>query len=68
MTKYLKVGLLLCIKKGIIDYHSGNLPDFKGINILNWVHINNLNEYGITFHYVNSAIDTGDIIAINWLL
>ena len=50
-------------KKGIINCHAGNLPDFKGRNILNWVLINNLNEFGITVHYVDSSIDTGDIIA-----
>ena len=50
-------------EKGIINCHAGNLPDFKGRNILNWVLINNLNKFGITIHYVDNDIDTGDIIA-----
>tara|TARA_Y100000589_G_scaffold36266_1_gene30384 strand:+ start:826 stop:1047 length:222 start_codon:yes stop_codon:yes gene_type:complete len=50
-------------KKGIINCHAGNLPDLKGRNILNWVLFNNLNQFGITVHYVNCEIDTGDIIS-----
>ena len=50
-------------KKGIINCHAGNLPDFKGRNILNWALINNFNKFGIVIHYVDNDIDTGDIIA-----
>ena len=50
-------------KKGIINCHAGNLPDFKGRNILNWALINNCNQFGITVHYVDNEIDTGNIIA-----
>jgi methionyl-tRNA formyltransferase len=46
----------------IINCHAGQLPFYRGRNILNWVLINDAPEFGITVHYVDSGIDTGDII------
>ena len=46
-----------------INCHAGQLPFYRGRNILNWVLINDAPEFGITVHYVDSGIDTGDIIA-----
>lgn len=45
-----------------INCHAGKLPFYRGRNILNWVLINDEKEFGITVHYVDSGIDTGDII------
>lgn len=50
-------------KKGIINFHAGELPDFKGRNVLNWAIINGLNKFGITVHYIDEDIDTGNIIS-----
>lgn len=47
---------------GIINCHAGKLPFYRGRNILNWALINDEKEFGITVHYVDSGIDTGDII------
>lgn len=47
---------------GIINCHAGKLPFYRGRNILNWVLINDEPEFGITVHYVDEGIDTGDII------
>ena len=49
-------------KLGIINCHAGKLPFYRGRNILNWVLINDEKEFGITVHYVDEGIDTGDII------
>mgnify|MGYP001277470632 CR=1 FL=1 len=49
-------------KLGIINCHAGKLPLYRGRNILNWVLINDEKEFGITVHYVDEGIDTGDII------
>ena len=48
---------------GIINCHAGKLPFFRGRNILNWVLINDESEFGITVHFVDEGIDTGDIIS-----
>lgn len=57
-------------KKRIIEYpplktincHAGKLPFYRGRNILNWVLINDEKEFGITVHYCDEGIDTGDMI------
>lgn len=47
---------------GIINCHAGKLPFYRGRNILNWSLINDEKEFGITVHFVDEGIDTGDII------
>ena len=46
-----------------INCHAGMLPFYRGRNILNWALINDEKEFGITVHYVDEGIDTGDILA-----
>lgn len=45
-----------------INCHAGKLPFYRGRNILNWALINNETEFGVTVHFVDEGIDTGDII------
>lgn len=45
-----------------INCHAGKLPYYRGRNILNWVLINDEKDFGITVHYVDEGIDTGDIM------
>jgi methionyl-tRNA formyltransferase len=52
-------------KLGVINCHAGKLPFYRGRNILNWALINDEKEFGITVHYVDAGIDTGDIIKQN---
>ena len=49
-------------KYGTINCHAGKLPFYRGRNILNWALINDEKEFGITVHYLDEGIDTGDII------
>ena len=49
-------------KYKIINCHAGKLPFYRGRNVLNWVLINDEKKFGITVHYVDEKIDTGDII------
>lgn len=46
-----------------INCHAGKLPFYRGRNILNWALINDEKDFGITVHYVDSGVDTGDILA-----
>lgn len=57
-----KTPILNIPKLGVINCHAGKLPFYRGRNILNWVLINDEKEFGITVHYVDEGIDTGDII------
>lgn len=45
-----------------INCHAGKLPFYRGRNILNWVLINDEKEFGISVHFVDESIDTGDIL------
>jgi methionyl-tRNA formyltransferase len=45
-----------------INCHAGKLPFYRGRNVLNWALINDEKEFGITVHYIDDGIDTGDII------
>jgi methionyl-tRNA formyltransferase len=47
---------------GFINCHAGALPFYRGRNPLNWALINGEERFGITVHYVDEGIDTGDII------
>lgn len=47
---------------GFINCHAGALPFYRGRNVLNWVLINGESSFGVTVHYIDVGIDTGDII------
>lgn len=47
---------------GFINIHAGGLPFYRGRNVVNWAIINNEKEIGITAHFIDDGIDTGDII------
>jgi len=57
-----KKSILSLAPMGIINCHAGKLPFYRGRNILNWALINDEQEFGVTVHYVDEGIDTGDII------
>ena len=57
-----KVEMINLPRLKVINCHAGKLPFYRGRNILNWVLINDEKEFGITVHYVDEGIDTGDII------
>lgn len=49
-------------KYKLINCHPGKLPYYRGLCALNWALINDEKEFGVTVHYVDDGIDTGDII------
>lgn len=58
----LKKNIINYAPKGFINCHAGALPFYRGRNPLNWVLINGEDSFGITVHYIDQGIDTGDII------
>ena len=54
--------LIFSSPRGILNCHAGQLPWYRGRNVLNWVLINNEPSFGVTAHYIDEGIDTGDII------
>ena len=61
-NQIIKKNLINSVPKGFINCHAGKLPFYRGRNVLNWVLINGEKDFGITVHYIDEGIDTGDII------
>jgi len=52
--------------KGVINLHSGILPDYRGVMATFWALLAGEKEIGTTLHWiVDSGIDTGPILGIN---
>jgi len=49
-------------KYKIINLHGSLLPKYRGRAPINWAIINGEKETGVTVHFVDEGIDTGDII------
>jgi len=47
---------------GSINIHPSILPDYRGPTPTNWAIINGEKESGVTFHFVGSEYDMGDIL------
>jgi methionyl-tRNA formyltransferase len=45
-----------------INIHPSYLPSYRGQHVINWAIVNGENETGVTIHFVDEGIDTGDII------
>jgi len=54
--------LLTAFPKKIINIHPSLLPKYKGLNAIKQCIDNNDNELGVTIHYVDAGMDTGEII------
>jgi methionyl-tRNA formyltransferase len=61
-NQIVKKQILEAAPLGFINCHAGALPFYRGRNILNWALINGEQEFGVTVHYIDEGIDTGDII------
>ena len=57
----MKPHVLKHAKEGVLNAHPGLLPYYRGAGVIFWSLYNN-NLPGVTVHYVNSGIDTGNII------
>ncbi len=52
---------------GILNAHMGFLPTFRAMNVLEWsLHFNY--KIGITIHFIDQGIDTGDILIFKEIL
>lgn len=58
----LKKQIIDSAPKGFLNFHAAKLPYYRGRNIINWAIINGEDEIGLTGHFVDEGIDTGDII------
>jgi len=48
---------------GVINVHTGELPKYRGFHPLNWAIIRDEPRIGVTVHYMDAGMDTGDVLA-----
>ena len=61
-NQILRRAILDTARLGFVNFHAGKLPCYRGRNVINWAIINGETEIGLTAHFVDEGIDTGDII------
>ena len=47
--------------QGVFNVHKGFLPSYRGYHVVEWSLFNG-HQVGVTLHYVNTGLDTGDIV------
>ncbi|MBC2580391.1 methionyl-tRNA formyltransferase [Clostridium sp. DJ247] len=62
--KIIKKDLMNIPEYGVINFHNGPLPKYRGVNICSWCLINGEKEHGVAWHYVDDGVDTGNIIGV----
>lgn len=64
--RILKSAAIAIPKYGVINLHSGLLPDYRGVMATFWAMLNDEPEIGCTLHrIVDSGIDTGPVIGVS---
>lgn len=65
-TSIIKENILNCTSAKIINIHAGITPKYRGVHGAYWALYNSDNEHcGVTVHFVDKGIDTGNIIYQN---
>lgn len=47
---------------GTVNFHNAPLPRYAGLNACTWAIFNGETHHGVTWHYVDQGIDSGDIV------
>lgn len=64
-NQILKHPLIELPPKGCINIHAGLLPKYRGRAPLNWAIINGESCTGVTVHFIDKGVDSGDIL-LQW--
>ncbi|EPR4991230.1 formyltransferase family protein [Vibrio navarrensis] len=68
-NNYLFKGELLTLNDvTIINFHNALLPNLRGRNAPSWAIYHQLEKTGVTWHYVDEGVDTGEAIAFSDVL
>ena len=49
-------------RKGFINVHFSLLPKYRGASAVQFAILNDDKEYGVTYHLIDTTLDTGDIL------
>lgn len=51
--------------EGVLNCHAGILPRYRGMDVIEWAILEgNFTQIGCTVHFMDSGVDTGDIVRI----
>ena len=56
-------GALAAARRGVVNFHNGPLPRYGGLHACSWALFNGEREHGVTWHLVDSGIDSGPLLA-----
>ncbi|MCX7823660.1 MAG: methionyl-tRNA formyltransferase [Syntrophobacterales bacterium] len=62
VTQFVSKEIIDLATYGGINYHPSILPKYRGGSAISWALINGEKETGVTIHYIDEGVDTGDII------
>ena len=58
----LNINIIKCFKLGIVNFHCGDLPSYRGNACPNWAILNNEKKIALTAHFMDEALDNGPIL------
>jgi folate-dependent phosphoribosylglycinamide formyltransferase PurN len=62
-TRMLRTPIIRTPRLGVLNVHYALLPDYRGIHVEFWQVLNgDLDKSGVTIHFVDEGVDTGDIV------
>ncbi len=62
-SQILKKEIISLPKTGVLNIHPGWLPSYKGAMAYFWVLNNGSDKGGVTVHWIDEGIDTGEVLA-----
>ncbi len=51
-------------RRGFINFHTAPLPEFRGVAGINFAILEGVRLWGVTAHWMDATIDTGDLIEV----
>lgn len=55
--------VLAAPRVGAFNLHPGPLPEYAGLNVPSWAVLHRRPRHGVTLHWMEPGIDTGDVVA-----
>lgn len=62
VAQILKKNVFITLGNRLINAHGSYLPEYRGAAQYFWYRLNNDSHYGVTIHFMDAGLDTGEII------
>lgn len=61
-NRILSEDVLNAFSDGVVNFHGGHLPEYRGVDAATHVLLNGEAWHGVTLHYLDPGVDTGPVI------